>query len=307
MLLRPGWIIVGVVIVVVVIVTLAVVLTRSSNSNSASPTGSPIVPSGSPIVPSGSPIGPGPPNRHDLNVEFVAPTDLEVDVESDYTLAMISNNIIKTLPKTTDFDPAAKEVKSTGDNSFTITFVFSVAGTTHVTLTKDTVTDEYGNQNETDTTSVEITVVDPNPPPPVPTDDWEGLASTTVFGNGDGPWGNKPGFQISLDAVNSEASHRMGAAVPWRVLCKQFGTKENQIEQTVNSALGKNEDKACWVIQPVSKYMNEVKGSTDPNFNNDIINGICQGDSCVDVNSDIGARDGTGNEFPAYLIVGFEG
>jgi hypothetical protein len=143
------------------------------------------------------------------------------------------------------------------------------------------------------------------------TGDWLGWASTSQFGAGDGPWGNVP--SISNDKTNNFQQNMMGAAVPWRILCKQWGTKNKQINSTIDSALGKNDEKSCWLIQPINEYPNNLSGSIDPNFNTEFMNNTCpSGESCKNINgNDIVASytDENGNKikYPEYLITPFEG
>jgi hypothetical protein len=88
---------------------------------------------------------------------------------------------------------------------------------------------------------------------------WLGWATTTQFGSGDGPWGNVDGEQISLTKVNDKTiKNSMGGAVPWRIICKQWGGKTQQISQTVASALGKPSNDSCWLIQPIRAFPDEI-------------------------------------------------
>lgn len=138
---------------------------------------------------------------------------------------------------------------------------------------------------------------------------WQGWASTSQFGSGDGPWGNTTNSQISNQMTNREMQNMMGAAVPWRSICQQWKTKNNQVDGVVKSAQGKNTDKACWLIQPLNTFPNKLKGVTDTQFNTDMLNQICNGNDCKDINDDsiVATIEGTTDKYPEYLIIPFEG
>eukprot|EP01135_Chromosphaera_perkinsii_P010493 Nk52_evm3s2152 gene=Nk52_evmTU3s2152 len=130
---------------------------------------------------------------------------------------------------------------------------------------------------------------------------WEGWATTTQFGCGDGNWGNPPN-DVAIKLLNDPNVPRLGAAIPWRFYCGEYHSKQAQTEAVVGSINGSGV-KACYLAQPISAYPGQISKTNDgaPLF--------CKGDAeCVDINSpDIAAKDGSGKAFPAYLIVPFEG
>ena len=130
---------------------------------------------------------------------------------------------------------------------------------------------------------------------------WEGWATTTQFGCGDGaPWGNAPN-DVGITKLNDPTAPRMGAAVPWRFYYKWYGSKTNQTEMVAESIQGKVDVNACFLAQPISKYPDQISGQTDG------LGEFCDKD-CTDINSaDIAAKDEDGKPYPAYLIVPFEG
>lgn len=138
------------------------------------------------------------------------------------------------------------------------------------------------------------------------TSPWEGWATTTQFGSGDPTWGNVDPLE-GLANINDDAAKRMGGAVPWIELCTKYGSKQNQVQTTVDSAAGKNSVKACYLVQPINKYPDQISGITDPLFPNAPRCDPTKG-TCTDINDpSLQATDSTGKPFDTFLIVPFEG
>lgn len=138
------------------------------------------------------------------------------------------------------------------------------------------------------------------------TQPWEGWATTTEFGSGDGPWGDKdPAEDLSL--INDPKKGIMGGAIPWKELCNRYGTKEKQVESVVGSAAGTNSDKSCFLVQPINKYPDQISGLTDPLFPAASMCDSSKG-PCTDINDpSLAAVDKNGNTYPSYLVMPFEG
>jgi len=139
------------------------------------------------------------------------------------------------------------------------------------------------------------------------TNPWIGWTTTTQFGSGEPTWGADPVVNEYLPKINDEANNRMGAAIPWRELCKTFGSKQNQIAAVVNSAAGKTSDKACFLVQPITAYPDQLSGVNDPFYPGA---SMCDPTvkQCVDINDpSIAAKDDSGKEYPSYLIFPYEG
>lgn len=135
---------------------------------------------------------------------------------------------------------------------------------------------------------------------------WEGWASTTQFGSGDPNWGNVAPLE-GMAKINDPASLRMGGAVPWIELCNHFGSKQNQVVTTIDSASGKNNDKSCFLIQPINSYPDKIKGLSDPLFPAANMCNTSNG-ACIDINdAALAAHDDQSNVFPSYLIIPYEG
>jgi hypothetical protein len=99
----------------------------------------------------------------------------------------------------------------------------------------------------------------------------------------------------------------MAAAVPWRVICQQWGSKDKQIEAVVASCMGTVASKSCWEIQPINQYPNNLVGSNDPYFNNSLLDNFCT-ENCHNINADgVAAKYSNGTTYPTYLLVPFEG
>lgn len=138
------------------------------------------------------------------------------------------------------------------------------------------------------------------------TNPWEGWATTTQFGSGENLWGNNDP-QEYLPAINDSSVNRMGGAIPWKELCKRYGSKQKQIDSVVSSAAGTSSDKSCLLIQPVNAFPDQITGSTDPMFPSA---NMCDPtkSKCTDLNDpSLAAVDGTGKPYPSYLIVPYEG
>ena len=165
-----------------------------------------------------------------------------------------------------------------------------------------------------------------------PPSDWEGWATTTQFGCGDGPWGTSEN-NVDIKKLNvtyvdkddpTKNIYRMGAAVPWRYFFKWYGSKANQAEAVAKSMQGEkwynyktksNEvPKACFLAQPINKYPDQLHVDEHNPHNPDAINMPSCGVP-LDINSpDIVAKtkpqnndETTSKEYPEYLIVPFEG
>ena len=140
-------------------------------------------------------------------------------------------------------------------------------------------------------------------------DKWEGWATTTQFGSGDGPWGDPP---ISIKMINNQEKNRMGAAIPWRFYFLWYKSKKGEVDAVYGSIAGNNSEKACFQIQPIRKYPNQLTGSTDASvlgIESGGVNNVCKS-GCTDINADdknIAALDSQGNPYPVYLVVPFEG
>lgn len=138
------------------------------------------------------------------------------------------------------------------------------------------------------------------------TSPWEGWATTTQFGCGDPTWGNVDPLE-GIDHINSDANKRMGGAVPWIELCNKYGSKQNQVQTTVDSAAGTNPAKACYLVQPINKYPDQISGITDPLFPNAPQCDPTKG-ACTDINDPtLQATDSTGKPFDTFLIIPYEG
>jgi len=136
---------------------------------------------------------------------------------------------------------------------------------------------------------------------------WEGWATTTQFGCGNGPWGGEgqwgSPYNVDIKKINNANVPRMGAAIPWRYYYKWYNGKEGQLEAVGKSAVGNSTVKACFLAQPIRVPPANINGTTD-------IGSFCT-DNCIDINDDnIAATYGNGSmaqQFPKYLIMPFEG
>jgi hypothetical protein len=94
----------------------------------------------------------------------------------------------------------------------------------------------------------------------------------------------------------------MGAAIPWRIFCKTYGSRQNLLD-TIGSILydGKiDTGKNCYEIQPISVAPSQLKqGSFDKSgYQN----------APYDINDfSIIAKDVDGNDYPTYIIYPYEG
>ena len=135
---------------------------------------------------------------------------------------------------------------------------------------------------------------------------WEGWSTTTQFGSGDPTWGAVDPLEY-LPYINDASSNRMGAAPPWIEICTGFGTKQNQVVTVIDSAAGKNSEKACFLVQPINNYPDKISGLTDPRYP---AASMCDPTKtqCIDINDpSLAAVDDSGKPYPSYLIVPFEG
>ena len=139
------------------------------------------------------------------------------------------------------------------------------------------------------------------------TGQWEGWATTTQFGEGDGTWpgpGASPG--LNLCKKISKQANTMGGAVPWPIIARTYGNRTEYINAIINSATGATSDKACYLVQPIKVFPDQVKGVSDGVL-------MCSDQaSCIDVNDDgivatMTLKDGSTKPFPKYLIVPYEG
>ena len=115
---------------------------------------------------------------------------------------------------------------------------------------------------------------------------WQGWATTSQFGCGDGPWGNPP-YSLAIHEINDPSKNRMGAAIPWRFYCQNYGGKQSQTQAVVKNLQGQSE-KACYLIQPIGINSKNPRDISD-------------------INGNIGATAGNNSEYPSYLIIPFEG
>lgn len=206
--------------------------------------------------------------------------------------------------------------------------------TTTTTTTQPTTTTTTTTQPTTTTTTTQPSgKCQPIPQPTyhnVPADinitsnGWEGWATTTEFGSGDGVW---PGGNISLDIAKimdwgKQANTQlgtityktgatteqvpvygsMGVAIPWPILLNTYAGRTEFITDVVDSCMGRNNSPCCFIIQPIQKFPTEVKNKGD-NHNTDVSGG--SGASLNDPN--IAATHDSGQPFPAYFCIPYEG
>lgn len=131
-------------------------------------------------------------------------------------------------------------------------------------------------------------------------DSWEGWATTTVFGKGETCWPSSVKNAINLHCIDSE-KNAMGAAIPWRILCKTYGSRQNMLDQLSTILYdGQTDTKnQCFEIQPISVPPSDViQGSFDrKGFG-----------TKFDINDPkIAAKDSSGKEYPKYILYPFEG
>jgi hypothetical protein len=132
-------------------------------------------------------------------------------------------------------------------------------------------------------------------------DKWEGWASTTKFYDNEKCWPQNVKNAENLNCINKSENRWMGAAIPWRVICKMYGSRQNLLD-TLGPILyeGKQDtQKNCFEIQPISVSPNQLKqGSFDRKAFG----------QKFDINDkDIIALDDKGNEYPTYIIFPYEG
>tara|TARA_B100000963_G_scaffold165435_1_gene143701 strand:+ start:2319 stop:5264 length:2946 start_codon:yes stop_codon:yes gene_type:complete len=85
--------------------------------------------------------------------------------------------------------------------------------------------------------------------------EWDGWATTTNFRCTDDDWGNPSvGLENMVNArrMNNPSIPSMAAAIPWPIAFSEYGSKDKWGEAVGNSFYGKNDVKACFVIQPIS-------------------------------------------------------
>lgn len=129
---------------------------------------------------------------------------------------------------------------------------------------------------------------------------WEGWATTTKFYDTETCWPQGLSNAINLKCIESK-ENAMGAALPWRILCKTYGSRQNLLDQLAPILYdGKSDDKKqCFEIQPISVPPNQIiQGSFDSKGFG----------TKFDINDPlIAAKDSTGKEYPVYIIYPFEG
>ena len=134
---------------------------------------------------------------------------------------------------------------------------------------------------------------------------WLGWATTTQFGSGDGTWpsGGNPSLNLCKQILNHP--NTMGGAIPWPLIAKEYPNRTTLINSIIDSATGKTADKSCYLVQPISKYPDEITGLSDGTD-------MCQGKNCIDINDNsivakMKLKDGTVKDYSPYLIVPYEG
>jgi len=135
-----------------------------------------------------------------------------------------------------------------------------------------------------------------------PGKDWEGWATTTVFGEGEKCWPNGVPNALNLDCLNSASERTMGAAIPWRVICKTYGSRQALLDSLASVLYDGKQDteRQCFEIQPIAVGPDQLQqGSFDRPGNPD---------ASFDVNDpSIVAKDVEGKEYPTYIIYPYEG
>ena len=157
---------------------------------------------------------------------------------------------------------------------------------------------------------------------PPPDGTWEGWATTTQFGSGEGTWPGSswPALNLCNGVIGDptrkdlppgqqvSGQNTMGAAIPTRYVASAYGSRTEWLNSIIQSANTPITDPtappACYEIQPVSVYPNQISGGVDDWLN------FCTGDGCKDINDPtIAATYTTGGattEYPTYLVVPYE-
>ena len=157
---------------------------------------------------------------------------------------------------------------------------------------------------------------------PPPDGKWEGWATTTQFGQGEGTWPGSSWPALNLcNAIIGDPTRKdlppgqqvsgqntMGAAIPTRYVASAYGSRTewlNAILASANTPTTGTAAPACYEIQPVSVYPNQISGGVDDWLN------FCTGAECKDINDPTIAATytgtgGTETEYPSYLVVPYE-
>lgn len=139
------------------------------------------------------------------------------------------------------------------------------------------------------------------PPPPSPPTQWEGWATTSQFGSGDGNWpGSTPGLNlcnsILKDQQIAKNKRTMAAAIPWNFVCSTYPNRNAWIQAIIDSARGSNTlSTPCYEIEPIIHFGNTIQGPG------------CAGSSCIPINASIGATTSTQTPYGTFLIIPYEG
>jgi len=158
-----------------------------------------------------------------------------------------------------------------------------------------------------------------------PDGSWEGWATTTQFGSGDGNWpsGSVPSMNLCNAIIGIPANadnplipkgqqqmgrRTMGAAIPVNYVAAGFGSRTewvNAIIASANTPTGQTAAPVCYEIQPISAYPDQLSGGSEDWL------GFCTGSDCKAVNDDsivasYTGTDGSTTEYPSYLIIPYE-
>jgi len=135
-----------------------------------------------------------------------------------------------------------------------------------------------------------------------PGQDWEGWATTTVFGEGETCWPSGIKNALNLKCLNSVTRRTMGAAIPWRVICKTYGSRQALVDGIGSVLYGPGQDtkQQCFEVQPIAIGPDQLRqGSFDRPGNPT---------APYDVNDpSIVAKDSQGSDYPTYIIYPYEG
>ena len=171
----------------------------------------------------------------------------------------------------------------------------------------------------------------PSPGQPVTVEEWGGWATTTVDSESTiwpttptsfdltkiAKFGMTPDYKAKrIGTINVNKSGEsidvygtMGTAIPWAIFTSIFGwkTREEMVATIIDSCNGKNNIPCCIIVQPINKFPDEISPTTSTNSKFDMVNNLCT-NNCTDINtSNITATYNNGTNFPAYLLVPFQG
>ena len=95
---------------------------------------------------------------------------------------------------------------------------------------------------------------------------WDGWATTTHFGSGEAVWPDASG-EVLAD-INNLNNCTVGAAVPWRIYCKEFGSRQALLDAYHATWMAKDTPKetkyVCYQIQPIKVLPAQIQeGSYD--------------------------------------------